>query len=203
MLIPLGIPFLIGPLHYLYAKHLIHHSSQFKKNNWLHLLPFFLFQLSLLPDFFKPGEEILISFQATESLGLPLKGFVFNWTVIIQGLTYMLLTVRIIKQYSRFIRDVFSTIEKIKLDWLRNITYIMLIVVVIFLIENLFPLVGINLSDFFNFSSILFAVSVYTMGYLGLSKSEYLQNLKLKAIAALLRNSKILKKQVRNIKNPV
>jgi len=40
------------------------------------------------------------------------------------------------------------------------------------LIENVLLLAGINLSNYFSLSSVLTAVYVYALGYLGLSKSE-------------------------------
>ena len=172
MLIPLGIPFLMGPLHYLYVKSVIHCSTKIKRNDGLHFLPFVICELTLIPDFLTSGEEIAAEMQKIYSEGLSLRFMIFNWVMLVQILTYMIMTVLIIKRYTRSIKNVFSTIEKIKLDWLRNITYMGIVVIAIFLIENLFLLAGINLSHFFNLTSVLFAIFIYIMGYMGLSKSE-------------------------------
>jgi AraC-like DNA-binding protein len=172
MIIPIGISLLMGPLHYMYAKAIIHSWRKIKKIDWLHFLPFVLYELLIVPEFFKPATKLAAEIQQTYVEGLPLKYIIFNWFVLIQILSYMILTVIIIKQYTNTIKNVFSTIEKVKLDWLRNITYMGIFVVTIFFIENLFLLAGINLSHFFNLTSFLFAIFIYIMGYLGLSKSE-------------------------------
>jgi AraC-like DNA-binding protein len=172
MLIPISLPFLIGPLHFLYAKYLIRSAKKFKAMDWLHVLPFAFYLLYLLPYFLKPGEVVLAAFQNPEENRLTFESLFFNWAIILQGLTYMVLTIIIVRRYSRHIRDMFSAVEKIQLNWLRNITYMVLFVLSIFAMENVLFLAGINLSNFFNFTSVLFAVAVYAMGYLGLSKSE-------------------------------
>lgn len=172
MLIPIGLPLLMGPLHYLYAKSLIHSWTKIKKEDWLHALPFIIYELLIIPDYFTPRQELAATMQKIYIEGLPFKYVIFNWFILIQIMTYMILTILIIKHYSRKIKNVFSTIEKIKLDWLRNVTYMGIFVVTIFFIENMFLLAGINLSHFFNLTSLLFAIFIYIMGYMGLLKSE-------------------------------
>lgn len=172
MIVLIGIALLMGPLHYLYAKSIIHLWTKLKRSDWLHFLPFVLYELSIVSDFLKPAEKLAAEMQQTYVEGLPLKYFIFNWIVLIQILTYMILTVFMIKRFSQTIKYVFSTIEKVKLDWLRNITYMGIFVVTIFFIENIFMLSGISLSHFFNLSSFLFAIFIYIMGYMGLLKSE-------------------------------
>jgi len=172
ILVPLAIPFLIGPLHFLYAKYLIQCGKSFNKKDWLHFLPFIIYQLYLMPIFFKSSEEILFLMQYSDNNKLPLNLVLFNWTIILQGAVYIFLTLLSLKRYSRYIKDLFSSLEKIRLDWLRNITYMIGALLIIFLIENLFLLAGINLSGHFDLTSLLFAVYVYTLGYLGLLKSE-------------------------------
>jgi hypothetical protein len=164
MIIPIGISLLMGPLHYLYAKSIIHSWTKIKKSDRLHFLPFIFYELSIIPEFFKPAQQFTAELQKIYTEGLSLKYTIFNWLILIQILTYMILTVLIIRQYSHKIKDVFSTIEKIKLDWLRNISYLGILVVSVFLIENIFLLAGINLSHFFNLTSVLFAIFIYVMG---------------------------------------
>lgn len=172
MLIPISLSFLIGPLHFLYAKYLIRSAKKFKTADWLHFVPFAFYLFYVLRYFFKPGDEVFAAFQTPAENRLTFDSLFFNWAIILQGLTYMVLTIIFVRRYSRHIRDMFSAIEKIQLDWLRNITYMVLFVLSIFAMENILFLAGINLSNFFNFTSVLFAVAVYAMGYLGLSKSE-------------------------------
>ena len=168
----LGLGFLIPPLHYLYASFLVRRAERFKKTDWLHFLPFVIYQLYRLPQYLQPREELSALFKDTKPERLPIDFVLYNWALLLQGLAYMYFTIRILKQYARYLKDIFSTIDKIKLDWLRNMTYMFTGVLTIFLIENVFLFLGINLSNYFNLSSLLTAVYVYALGYLGLFKSE-------------------------------
>ena len=51
MLLPAGLPFIFGPLHYLYARSLIQPARRFVKKDWLHFIPLLLYKIFLLPDF--------------------------------------------------------------------------------------------------------------------------------------------------------
>ena len=168
-----GIAFLVPPLHYFYAKSLIHCTSRLDRTIWLHLLPFVVYKLILVPDFFLSTGTLVGMLHENERT-LPMRYLFFNWAVIAQGLLYMGLTIGLLQKYARGIKELFSTTEKVQLNWLRNITLLLTCVFLSFLTENVFLLLDINLSNFFNFSSLLGAVSVYVMGYLGISKSGIL-----------------------------
>ncbi len=83
----------------------------------------------------------------------------------------MLLTLSLLKRYSHNIKELFSTTEKIQLSWLRNLTYIVTFVLVFFLIENSLLFADVKFFNNFDFTSLLAAISVYIMGYMGLFKS--------------------------------
>ena len=127
--------------------------KKFKKTEWLHFLPFVIYEIFQIPKFFQSSESISKSYTTYRMEGLPLEFILYNWAVIVQGFTYIILTLLILRQYASHIKDLFSSIEKIRLNWLRNITYLLIVFLGTFLIENLLLLIGINLSDFFNLSS--------------------------------------------------
>ena len=58
-LIPLGLTLLIGPLNYLYANFLLYPMRKFHRIEIYHFLPFFIYELTIVPDFFKSKAEIL------------------------------------------------------------------------------------------------------------------------------------------------
>jgi len=184
-LVPLtvGLAFFMIPLHYLYAKYLIRYA-RFQPGDWLHFLPFLIWESFFLvgvlvwPD--RPAFWARLIGSNRQEVGFIL----FHWLIILQGSIYLSITVRGLRRYSRDIKVVFSSIEKVRLDWLTYITYMALGVITIFFIENLFLLGGVNLTGNFTLSSVLVAIYVYAIGYLGLSKSEVFA---LPEIAASLR----------------
>ena len=164
-----GLTLAAMPLHFLYTKHLIHRNQSFNRSEIYHFIPFFLFEIILaliiLSDIQKTSS---VQFNVLESNYL--LGF-FNSTIIIQGILYFGLSLRMIKKYNHQVKNVLSSIEKIQLKWLRNITFAGIIAILIYMFEYLFQLGGINISGFI-ISSVFFAFYVYGMGYVGLLKSE-------------------------------
>jgi len=167
-----GLGFLISPLHYLYAKFLVRRDRPFRQKDWLHFFPFFIYEGYRILQYFFARDKLFALFGSVKPDVMPFDFVVYNWAVLLQGLIYVQLTIRILNRYARYLKEVFSSLDKIKLDWLRNITFMFAGILVIFLVENVLMLAGINLSNYFSLSSVLAAVYVYALGYLGLSKSE-------------------------------
>lgn len=167
-----GLGFLVAPLHYLYAKFLARRDRPFRKEDWLHFLPFFIYEGYRILQYVFAPDKLLALFGSAKPAVMPFDFFVYNWAVLLQGMIYVQLTIKILNRYARYLKEIFSTLDKIKLDWLRNITFMFAGILGIFLIENIFMLAGINLTNYFGLSSTLAAVYVYALGYLGLSKSE-------------------------------
>ena len=172
LIIQFGLPFFIGPLHYLYARYLTRSYSRFQKYDWLHFLTFLIYEIYFILRLGADSSAIMTAMQNFETAGLSSDSIIFNWLILLQGSIYLLLTLALLNTYSRRIKGVFSSLERVRLTWLRNITYLTLVVVLSFLMENLLLLAGINFSDYFSFTSFLAAAAVYTMGYMALFKSE-------------------------------
>ena len=170
-LIPIGVPFIIGPLHYLYIKYLTQHSSKFRKYAMLHFIPAVFTVLFFLISYYGQvfGQDL---FNYRISDNYPFIFIIFNWLLIIQAMTYVVLSLLLIKKYSRYFKDAFSSLEQIRLDWIRNLTFFVAGGLMIFALENLLFQLGINLSNYFMLSSAVIAVYVYTLGYTGFVKSD-------------------------------
>ena len=167
-----GLPFLFGPLHYLYAKFLIFPKLKFTKLRWLHLFPFVIFKVYFFPFIFIINEDILNFMHYYNEIFVPV-GLIFNSAVILQGIIYMVLTLRLLMRYSHQIKNCFSSIEKINLNWLRNITLITMCVWILVVVQELLLFAGFHTlleGDY----PIAFAMSIiiFVMGYLGWRQPE-------------------------------
>ncbi len=169
--IHIALPFMIGPLHYWYARHLTNPGLRFRREDFLHLLPIIFFEGYFLSSYLLMPESILPAVKDGDG-SLSNIYLVYNWVILIQASIYMGLTIRLIRQYSQNIKRFFSAVEKIQLNWVENITVIVFAMLLIFLLENVLLLFGIKISNFFDFSSLLAAGSIYVMGYMSLAKSE-------------------------------
>ncbi len=168
--IVVGIPLAAFPFHYFYTKYLINRAVTFNRNDWLHFLPFLCFELLLLIGDLS-GAMDFSSMALAGPAETPLLFQIFNVAIIVQGLTYIGISYRLISNYNKHIKDVLSSIEHVQLHWLRNITIAGLSALILFLTELLLLTYGVNISNFV-LSSIVFAVYVYGMGYIGLLKTE-------------------------------
>lgn len=165
-----GIPLAAFPLHYFYTTYLISRSTEFEKKDWFHLLPFFCFELYLTTGYVSGSLDfsLLSAARPSETPGL---FKLFNGMIIVQGLTYTGISYRLVTEYHRQIKEVLSSIEHVQLYWLKNITVAGFSALILFLTEDVLLANGVNVSNFI-LSSVVFAVYVYGMGYIGLLKTE-------------------------------
>lgn len=166
-----GTPFLIGPLLFLYAQYLVTAELSFPKKRFFHFAAFVIYQLWRIPTIFSPASELIL-FLKSQEVQLSFEYILFNWLVGLHSLLYMLATLRLLYTYKKSLKNMFSSIIQIRLTWLKNIVLLFLVTILFFLFENLLYFKGINLSDFFNYSSALAAISFYLLGYIGLARSE-------------------------------
>lgn len=111
------IPFLIWVAFYFYTKALTNPSFQFQKKDFLHLIPFGLYLLFLLPYFLADSATKMLSISAPTPLH-------YKIAVIIQTallLFYLVLSATVLQNHQRRIKDLFSTVEKVKLTWLKHL----------------------------------------------------------------------------------
>ena len=176
LLVPMvvGFAFTMGPLHYFYVKYLTSPGRRFGGREWLHFIPVLAFEAACLEGFRFHGGR-LFGLHG-EVMGIQAGMFLLNWILVIQAAVYMAVSLKILKPYGDAIRGEFSTIDKVRLDWLQAITVMVLVFLGVFFAENILMLAGVNFSNYFNLTSFLMAVYVYVIGYMGLFRSVVFEN---------------------------
>jgi AraC-like DNA-binding protein len=172
LLISTSVTFLMGPVHYFYCKYLIKSENEFARKDNLHLIPFGIYLIFVAKDLFKSTSELGAILSETNDTALSSEFIVFNWIITIHVLIYVILSLTRIKKYSQSIRQVFSSIEKIKLNWLLYITIFIGVGIVVFLVENTFMMSGYQLSEYYGLSNLIFCLYLIAIGYMGMLKSE-------------------------------
>lgn len=172
MLLLSGISLVTGPLHYLYARHLIDPARRLRQKDALHGIPYVLYLLAMLPLFLLPTESIIPALLRNSWYGFPRHFMVLNWVLVAQALSYFGATLLLLFRYEREVCDLFSCIERVRLTWLRNITLLVASGWVAFLVENILLVSGLHSPQLFGMSGVLGVVCVYAMGYLGLTASD-------------------------------
>jgi AraC-like DNA-binding protein len=176
--------FLYGPLLFFYAKYLTSKNSV--KNLFIHFLPFIFILIIYTPflflqtnDFKLISEGILPISENETSFFLRndvrgLVGLASGFHQII----YFALTIFSLKKYQTTIKDSFSNLEAINLNWLKTLTLATGVIVLIDVFFYFF--VKSEAMDFGNavlFISLLCAILIYTIGYFGLRQPEIFSQL--------------------------
>ncbi len=117
-----SLPFLYGPLLYLYTKYYVFEEAAFAKKDWLHFVPFgvsilitiftyhihdIAYKTTFLRKASEPGLESMLTAVLLFSLMV----------------AYLLSAIRLLKRRESYLRDNYSEIEKYSLNWLKYILY--------------------------------------------------------------------------------
>lgn len=116
------IPLMHGPFLFLYASTLVNKLPQ-RKIVWLaHFLPAAICYLYLIRFYLASPEKKLFVI-AHEGVGYETFLSINFSAIVVSGVTYVLLTLLLLRRHQKKIKDNFSDIEKINLEWLQYLTY--------------------------------------------------------------------------------
>jgi AraC-like DNA-binding protein len=169
-LFPIGLPLVFGPFQFLYTKYLIRPSERFQRTDWLHLVPYGLYASVVV------GCVISLRFRTdlfqNTIRDVPISFLGFNEILSLSGMAYSVLAVVTLMRHARRLESVFSNTERVRLDWLRRISYALFMGWFILFVETFLFIAGIQFGPRFAVSSSVGGVLVYLMGYLGLVHSD-------------------------------
>ena len=169
------INLLYGPLIYSYVRVLTDERDyKLQGVRWLHYLPVVMgiSLCVLLPDlspeqFSKLFYEDMPASKREDGMVLSVIGAIATSSVVSLGI-YLVLSIARLLRHARSIRQQFSSIERITLNWLRNLLIAVSALYLILLFDGF-------LSQFFGldegvnrFLYLVIVAVIYTMGYLGL-----------------------------------
>jgi AraC-like DNA-binding protein len=107
-----------GPMLYFYVKALTTPRFIFKKQYSIHFIPFILSFLFLTPFYFRTAESKINTY---ENLALH-TSFAYHLLLVVRIIhlsIYLVLTFKLLKSHEKNIIETHSSLEKIKLDWIR------------------------------------------------------------------------------------
>lgn len=148
------ISLLYGPLLYFYTRTLIELTFKFQKRTFLHFLPFLILFIS--------SYVFCILFDDLYSLILT----IIKITASIQIFLYLLCMLILLKSYSNKIKESYSTLDKINLNWLK---YLIIIFIITWFIEVICESFSIIAWDYI---WILVSILMYIIGYFALWQPE-------------------------------
>jgi AraC-like DNA-binding protein len=166
-------PFLYGPLFYLYVGLVSKKADRIHKTDLLHFLPLLITYVLCIPEFLYSGEQ-KIEFLKNMMSGIRSPLFlVVEYILPVQGMLYAFFTFKIVKEYDRTIRNAFSNIDLINLNWLK---YIAGVLCTIWSIVTLLIFVRILTPAFNGLVQVSISLIIYSIGYKGLRQPEIFLN---------------------------
>lgn len=165
----LATPFLIGPAFYLYTKQLIGLPAN-RVQQVVHVLPFTLMMLSLLVTHLCfPQDFHLLSAQITVSIMARLWAYTFISLQFVSLLGYLLVVLRRLSQYRQTLRQQYSDLQGLELNWLSLVdyTFLLLISFIILLVgaDLIGYRVGLRPAQIFSLCLVLILYALSVLGW--------------------------------------
>ncbi|GAB5535399.1 MAG: hypothetical protein Rubg2KO_16480 [Rubricoccaceae bacterium] len=174
----LPIAFLYGPLLYLYVRTLTSQRHNVRRADWGHTVPFIAMALFFMPFFLQPGTAKLL-LMADPSQSFTTRALaVINPLKLVHGFVYLGLVVGCLRRHQRHLRDTPSSVEHVRLAWLRTLTIgvvVMLACATLFYALSALGVASFGMdpeSMYDDLTLLCVTVFVYALGYFGLRQPE-------------------------------
>lgn len=130
------IGFIIYPILFFYIKSIAFKGFQLKRKDFIHVIPFILIVvLNLFEYYFKPLEikrQIM-----TNSELKPWFVTVIYYTLHVQALLYLFLSIKVTYRFKKIVKENYSNINKRNYKWILQLTYVFIYFVLTALIYNI------------------------------------------------------------------
>lgn len=167
-----AFPFLYGPIFYIYARLISTGENSFNPKFYLHFIPFTLVVIyGLIFVYFKSVDfkYLLID---SESVA-PVPGLqIITYLKPVHGIIYVFLTIQVVRSYNSKIRNSYSNIERINLNWLKHLTIGLIVIwsiVVLSYFANILSERTLKLDHWIYMAA---SILIYSIGYLSLKQPQ-------------------------------
>ncbi|MCX6122540.1 MAG: helix-turn-helix domain-containing protein [Ignavibacteriales bacterium] len=153
---------LLGPFVYFYVKSLTNINWKFSVKLLIHFIPATAFYIYFLPVYILNEQEkfqlILDAFQNHKFI-IPKTFYIIT---IAQIFIYIVYSIKLLYQHSKYIKNNFSFIERLNLNWLKRLLVIFIFLWLAFALRSLYPI-----SMIWEISALLSILTMYIVGYFG------------------------------------
>lgn len=170
-----SFPFLYGPIFYIYARLISSSETSFNPKYYLHFIPFVLVVIyGIVFVYLKSNEFKLSLMKVGAEKSLPGIEFI-SYLKPIHGMIYVFLTIHVVRVFNDKIKDSFSNIERINLNWLRHLTVGLIVVWGIVVISYILNELSDNdvKMDYLIYTAA--SILIYSIGYLSLRQPQILE----------------------------
>jgi len=163
-------PLLYGPLLYLYILYSLKKEDYFKKEDYLHFAPTILSTLYMCKFYFFYSEKEKRLVDIGEINDFDLFSNIVLITFIISGISYSILSFKMLKNHNRLLDTNFSHSEGINLNWLKGFIWsvgaVFFVAIIITIARDFLGFDSDFNPDFIIYSMLL--LSILLLGYYGI-----------------------------------
>ncbi len=167
------MPLLFGPLVYLYAVTASDSSRRVTGRDALHLAPFVLALVACLPIYLLSGPDKIAFYRALQRGEVPLVIRVIDPLKLLSGITYATITLLFLRRHRARIKDSYSSLERVNLQWLVRLAAAaaaIWVLAVVFRLTELLQRAEFQRGD--DIITLAVALLVYGIGYMALRQPE-------------------------------
>ncbi len=148
-----GFFFLYGPTLYFYVQGVVYRDFQFKRKDIAHLLPYMAYTVYLTYHLLQLDAATQMDItEKVDTMGLPTWIYVAGIVPYLHIVVYLWFSRRTILQYQSVIKEKFSSIDAINLEWLSFMVKAFAAITVFALVHNVVPVFG---DVFSHYSSLI------------------------------------------------
>lgn len=167
------LPYLYGPLVYLYARTAADRARGLRRGDALHFLPFVLVVALGAPIYLLSAADKVSLYHTIESGNPPLLLAIAGPLKLVSGITYAALTLRFLARHREEVKASYSSTEQVNLDWLLWLSGGAAGVWALAVAFELLDLAGAGrVAHADDWVSLAIALLVYAIGYRGLRQPE-------------------------------
>ena len=167
------LPWVFGPLVYLYALTSSDSSRRLRWRDAVHFLPALLVVLAAIPIYLSSGAAKIALHEQVQAGHTPLQLAILNPFKYVSGISYSIATVLYLRRHARRVENSYSNTARVNLSWLRWLSSaaaaIWLLAAAMW-IARLGPIAIWRYSE--SVISLAIALLVYAIGYMGLRQPE-------------------------------
>ena len=167
------MPFLFGPLVYLYAVTAADRTRRLTPRDALHFIPFLAVVLDGLPVYLMSGADKLAFYHRIQGGDVPPSIAVTLPLKLLSGVIYATITLLFLRRHHDLVKESYSSVERVNLRWLMWLGGGAAAIWAIAVLSNVLESAGIEKVGFGDdVIALAMAVMVYGIGYMGLRQPE-------------------------------
>lgn len=167
------MPFLFGPLVYLYAVTAADRSRRLTRRDALHFVPFVAALIVGLPVYLQSGAGKIAFYSQLQSGSTPLFMAIANPLKYVSGITYTAATIAFLWRHRDRVKESYSSLEQVNLRWLLWLGGAGAAIWGLAVASQMLSSAGVmRIGRGDDFVSLAVAVLVYGIGYMGLRQPE-------------------------------